>query len=290
MIAAQNHLFAPRIVAGCEVGGATAVGMRNPNAMTNAVEQFRSSIKNLDRKTILVMQLGEVDCGYVIWYRAKKYNETVELQMEQSINSYTNFVEELLDLGFQRIIITSATLPTITDTDQDGEVIKRRSGISATQDQRTKLTHEYNLRLKKMCEVRGLLYADATPYVIDEETQLVKQALRNRNPLDHHMDYGSAASIWASVLNKALALYDKLPTKVSKMRAVRSTCIKGLAWEDVDLPDHLKIKVCAGDVLCGEIDAEFEEYILISHAKLNDAPLDTMMRIIIRRDWAYDIF
>lgn len=60
-----------------QVPGATAVGLRNPNSTTNALETFRAAL--LPRRNVIpVIHLGEVDCGFVIWYRAEKYGESLE--------------------------------------------------------------------------------------------------------------------------------------------------------------------------------------------------------------------
>src|SRR5699024_6294695 len=120
----------------------------NPNAKTNAIGRFRTWIADKSRNSIIIMHLGEVDCGFVIWYRASKYGEPVENQLRQSIDAYFEFVDELIADGFQNIIVTGATLPTIADDDQVGEVVMQRSAIEATQSERTELTHVYNSRLK----------------------------------------------------------------------------------------------------------------------------------------------
>ena len=137
--AIRHHLFAPRQVQGKEVGGATAVGMRNPNSLTDAIGIFRAFMADKNRDAIVVTHMGEVDCGYVIWYRAGKYGDSTTHQLEESIAAYFEFVDELRGQGFHRFVITGATLPTINDTDQIGDVIEKRKGISATMRERTDL-------------------------------------------------------------------------------------------------------------------------------------------------------
>ncbi len=70
------------------VGGATAVGIRNPNSTTNSVEAFRRALIPPPPGAIPVLQMGEVDCGFVICYRAEKYGESVEAQMQASVDAY----------------------------------------------------------------------------------------------------------------------------------------------------------------------------------------------------------
>jgi hypothetical protein len=239
MSAAQRQkLFARRKIAVREVGGATAVGMRNPNAMTNAIGQFQDFLKRKKKKSIIVIHLGEVDCGYVIWYRADKYNETVAHQLDQSVAAYFEFVDGLLAQGFKHIVITGATLPTITDGEQAGEVVKLRSAIRTTQRERTDLTITYNARLKEQAERRHLPYTDITASVVDPETGLVKQTLRSPDREDHHMNVPLAGALWACRLNECFETYDQLnspvdefaPPPASFVKKLVASCRFYLAW------------------------------------------------------------
>ena len=58
----------------CEVGGATALGLVNPNSKTNALPIFSNKIRNSNSKMFkkVFLMLGEVDCGFVIWVCSKK--------------------------------------------------------------------------------------------------------------------------------------------------------------------------------------------------------------------------
>lgn len=138
--AARNHLFFPRSVTGVEVGGATARGMRNPNALTDAVGRFRRFVQDKPTNSIIVIHLGEVDCGYVFWHRNVYNGEDIRQQIIDSTSAYFGFVDELLGLGFQSIVITGATLPTISDDDIEGEVVQKRSSVKISQRDRTDLT------------------------------------------------------------------------------------------------------------------------------------------------------
>ncbi len=87
--AAESGLFGARESQFCVVSGATAVGLRNPNlSQTNALAQFREKLATVTPPVAVVIQLGEVDCGFVIWYRARKYAESIQMQMQQSIDAY----------------------------------------------------------------------------------------------------------------------------------------------------------------------------------------------------------
>ena len=285
-VAAEHHLFAPRRMEGREVGGATAVGMRNPNAMTNALGKFRDFMRDRDTRSIVVMQLGEVDCGYVIWYRAQKYDDSVESQLEESIATYFAYLDDLRSSGFTRIVVTGATLPTITDSDQEGEVVVKRSGIKATQRERTDLTFRYNARLKAEAERRGLLYTEVTDDVLDPDTRLVRSAFRNRTPTDHHMHYPLAAAVWAARLNACLDRLDPLAASVRTLRAVAPSFATGLTLAADDLPDELRVSTRPGDVLTAEVRAEAGDVLVLDNATLNGKRLDPRIRLVRTDAWA----
>ena len=61
------------------IGGATAQGSVNPNSKTNSLNIFTEKLKTLDLSKIsnVIIMLGEVDCGFVIWYRHKKHNISI---------------------------------------------------------------------------------------------------------------------------------------------------------------------------------------------------------------------
>src|SRR4051794_28247820 len=60
------------------VPGATVSGLDNPNSKTNASNIFNEAIQNNSQINNVIFLLGEVDTGFVIWYRAQKYASKVE--------------------------------------------------------------------------------------------------------------------------------------------------------------------------------------------------------------------
>lgn len=284
--AAEHHLFAPRRMEAREVGGATAVGMRNPNAMTNAIGKFRDFMKGRDTRSIVVLQLGEVDCGYVIWYRAQKYDDSIESQLEASIATYFAYVDELRSAGFTRIVVTGATLPTITDSDQTGEVVVKRSGIAATQRERTDLTFRYNARLRDEAGRRGLCYTDVTDDVLDPATNLVRSAFRNRTPTDHHMNYPLAAAVWGARLDACFACCDPLGRSTLTLQASEPAFATALTSPPETLPSELKVPVRPGDVLSAEAHAQAGDFLVLRDAVLNGQRLDPRIRLVRSCQWA----
>jgi len=277
--AAKLGLLAPHELSGVEVGGATAVGMRNPNAKTNALGRFRDWIRDKPRTATVVFHLGEVDCGYVIWYRADKHHEPVELQMKNSVDAYFEFIDELRDLGFRRIIITGATLPTITDRDQVGEVVVKRSSITATQKERTELTLRYNDSLRRGAAARHLPYVDIDQDVLDPATGVVDERMRNPNPEDHHMNGPVAAVLWARVLRTAMAIHQEPARATCTWTATRDTFLKAYPGHSQRMPVDMRARVRIGDVVTGDVMTQKGQYTVIHDARINGDPFPLLSHL-----------
>ena len=78
------------------VPGATAQGCVNPNSMTNALQIYESHIIQNKKYDKVLIMLGEVDCGYLVWVRSKRYNISVESQIDLCINNICDFINTIL--------------------------------------------------------------------------------------------------------------------------------------------------------------------------------------------------
>lgn len=177
------------------VGGATAQGMRNPNSKTNSLGIFSEKIKSLKKTASLIFLLGEVDTGFVIWYRATKYNESIDTQLQQSIDQYFDFLCELKKRGFHNITIVSAPLPTIQDNQDWGEVANARSEVKATQMERTKLTIRYNNLLSQKCRQNDFKFLNTDDRLLDKKTNIIKERFLNKDRTNHHLDLDEYSKI-----------------------------------------------------------------------------------------------
>ncbi|WP_334175345.1 hypothetical protein [Pseudoxanthobacter sp.] len=184
-----------------EVRGATAMGLANRQSVTGALERFEAGLLPPRPGSLPVMQLGEVDCGFVIWYRAEKHHLPVADQMEKSIERYFAFADRLLAAGYPGVVITGATVPTIRDGQDWGEVAHLRREVQTTLVARTQLTLAYNARLRQGAAARGLPFVCIADQVLDPATGVVKDFYRRKNPLNHHLHAARAAELWAAALN-----------------------------------------------------------------------------------------
>jgi len=177
------------------VHGATCSGIDNPNSKTNTMGIFEQYIKNhnLKNETVLV-QLGEVDCGFVIWYRAQKYGISTKEQLVITLQKYQKFIDQLA-IESKRVIVMSAVPPTIVDGQAFGEVANKRKEILATRKERTYLTREFNLKMHGFCSENKYFFMNLDPILIDVHTGVIKKEYLNEDPLDHHLNNRSLAPI-----------------------------------------------------------------------------------------------
>jgi len=187
----------------CVVQGATNMGLANPHSQTQAMPIFMDYLNKVVPEDRVVFCLGEVDCGFVIWYRAEKRETSVQEQFELSLANYFALIEAYLKrISPGNVIVCSVPLPTIPDHQLvKGEVANKRLTISATQKQRTDLTVEYNDRLSEFCCRRGIHYLDLQKETLDGHTGVVSADFLNENSLDHHLEPVKLAHLITPKLN-----------------------------------------------------------------------------------------
>jgi hypothetical protein len=166
------------------VRGATVSGLKNPRSKTQAMPIFRSKIQNSKAKIAIVL-LGEVDTGFVIWYRAEKYQTPVESMLEMAVKNYCNLLTEISQKA--RVICISTPLPTIEDDNDWGEIANLRKEVKATQLQRTNLTLEFNQAMQTFCTENNMIYISLDRDSLGENG-LVDPYLLNKDRNDHHYD------------------------------------------------------------------------------------------------------
>ncbi|MGG2198118.1 MULTISPECIES: hypothetical protein [Paenibacillus] len=183
-----------------EAPGGTALGMVNPNSTSDALNIFSDKLESYNTSDNILFMLGEVDCGFEIWYRSQKYGISVNEQLAISLNNYFGFLTKGNRLGFEKIIICTANPPTIKDGQTFGEVANLRKEVKASQRERTDLTILYNSYLRELCAKHGYLVLDTERYLLNLVTHLVDDRFLNSNPTDHHLDSPSIAPVYVQCL------------------------------------------------------------------------------------------
>lgn len=182
----------------CEVGGATAQGAVNPNSKTDALGIFSTKLKHTTKANKVLIMLGEVDCGFVIWVRSKRYNISVDEQLQSSIHNLFQFIEtKVRSYGYvpNDIIVVGVILPTIKDNTNKKYLNGARKEVDVDQYTRTQKTLEYNQILKTRCNAYGYHYIDITEEIAGEDG-LINDEYLSENHTDHHLSNPKTHQFW----------------------------------------------------------------------------------------------
>jgi hypothetical protein len=190
------------------VGGATAQGSVNPNNTTNSLNIFKETLQNIKKEEFnyIIINLGEVDCGFVIWYRKDKHNISIDEQLSITTNNLFQFIqlEVLPYFDSSAVIINGSVLPTIKDNTNKKYLVGARSQVNASQIDRTKLTIRYNNILKEYAFENNHNYMDITNNILDNNTNIIKPNFLNKNKFDHHLDNEATYKLWLDELYKII--------------------------------------------------------------------------------------
>lgn len=202
----MNHVCVPgfwfRVIS---VEGATASGIMNPDGTARAMPIFTSRLNRARPWQRVLVQLGEVDCGFVIWHRAERRSLSIDEQLAYTLDAYEAFIERLVAGAFREVLVLSAPAPTIGDDPIDwGDVANLRSEVSATQIARTDLTLRFNAQLEKRCAAIGASFVDVTTGHMDERSGLIDARFLRATPEDHHLADGRYAALISRELSVAL--------------------------------------------------------------------------------------
>ncbi|KKL45029.1 hypothetical protein LCGC14_2359780 [marine sediment metagenome] len=188
-----------------DIGGATAQGAVNPNSKTDALKIFTRKLETINTKNIdyIMIMLGEVDCGFVIWVRSKRYNINVDEQIDISVDNLFSFIENIVRKYFKsyQIIIVGSVLPIIKDSTDKRFINGARAEVDASQEIITKKTIEYNLKLKNKAKVLGFHYIDITNLTMNTETNLIDDIYLSSIPHDHHLNKQKSYKLWLNILD-----------------------------------------------------------------------------------------
>ena len=183
------------------ITGATASGLSNPHSKTRAAMAFGFLLRRLDSSQSLLMQLGEVDCGFAIWIRATKYGTRAEDELERAFDHYMNSVTKARALGFDKIFIATVSPPTIEDWGLwRGPIGHMRRQVAAGMVERSQLTRLFNQLLREGAAEFGYNFLDVEGLFTDLQTSLVRPELFSERPGDLHLSNEKAAKIFREAL------------------------------------------------------------------------------------------
>lgn len=165
--------------------GATLSGLTNPNSNTQAGPIFKSAVDRYAGKRVLTL-MGEVDTGFVIWYRAERDGADPLVAAKKSVQNYQALLLDLMQ-KFPKVGCVSTPLPTIRDGQDYGEVANARKLVKASQRSRTELTLYLNHQMSEFCKEQGIAYLDLDSESLGEGG-LVREELLSQNKLNHHYE------------------------------------------------------------------------------------------------------
>ena len=182
----KRRLLKQTLIDVTPVFGATALGLNNPNSRTDALKIFTARVAGLAERRSIVFLLGEVDCGYLIWYRSQKSHESVEAIFDRSFSTYTQFLESVAAQGHS-VIVCAIPLPTISNLADWNGLDNARSEITVSLQDRTAMTMAYNQQLRTWCGERTLAMIETDDALLDPDTQVVRATYLNEDSLNHHL-------------------------------------------------------------------------------------------------------
>ena len=166
------------------VPGATASGIRNVNSLTQAYSIFKAALEEGGYDEIFVT-LGEVDAAYAIWKRAEVRGTEIAILLEDVVGKYEEFIHSLCNYAPTTVI--SAALQTISDCRGCGdETSKVRSSIDISIVERTRLTLDFNKKIKMFCAQQKIDYFDFDTIALGKEGMVRSWLVHPDNPCDHH--------------------------------------------------------------------------------------------------------
>jgi hypothetical protein len=188
------------------VQGATLSGLSNPSSKTGAIQVFNDLIKKSSGR-LMVFQLGEVDTGYVIWYRAERDGVDSSAAAAKALTNYKNLL--LAARAHNDVIVVSAPLPTLEDGNQKGAVQRIRASLQCSKKQRTELTCWFNKEMENWCNAHQISYINLDSYSVGEDG-CVSASLVHENQANHHYDEITYVKlIKAHVLSKVRSMLRK---------------------------------------------------------------------------------
>lgn len=182
-----NKIFYRTVFKVFAVSGATALGITNIHSTSKARELFNRYLKFVRKNHTLLISLGEVDCDFLLWLKAKRDKTTVSFQFDIAIKRYEEFIEDLIDSGYKNIIIYSVPLPTIKKSQKKGFVSDLRKDAKIGIRERTSITIKFNKTIKTYCQRSGIRFLSIYDKILNTKTGVINRKYINPDRLDHHL-------------------------------------------------------------------------------------------------------
>ncbi len=141
--------------------GKTCQGLRL-DPPSESVELFREGIakRNLEEFDAIAFCIGSLDCDTTVWHRKKKYNTSMEEQLDFAINTFGKFLKEEVEKHFpkEKIVLMPVLSQFVEDyskLDAKGVHLRAENNVGVTLQDRIKCTRRFNRKLKELANKNG---------------------------------------------------------------------------------------------------------------------------------------
>lgn len=165
--------------------GATAYGLGKLDSKTQSRQIFMKKLRQIPEVDYVLLMLGEIDAGFLVWYLALKKGVDERKLLMRSVENYVEFIRDVRLLN-KNVIVCSVPLPTLRDGVSIPDYMAERREISVDQRSRTSMTLMFNNQMREECKSLGVRYLSLDENSLDAETGVVIESLINTKNLDHH--------------------------------------------------------------------------------------------------------
>jgi hypothetical protein len=133
----------------------------------------------------VIINLGEVDFGFVIFYRHEKNKIPIEQSIKKTINYYFNFINKISKN--KDVLCISCPLPFMQNNDFRETDYNLRSKIKANLNTRIKLSVLFNKEMQRKCNEIGVNYLNLDSEILNKDGYVKKELIKKKK--DHHYNY-----------------------------------------------------------------------------------------------------
>jgi hypothetical protein len=141
------------------VPGGSAIGILNPKSASGARRRFDEALARGPFDAVVV-GLGEVDTGHVLWRNVEQQNTTMKVMLARAHGRYFAFLEEVA--AHHRLVVLGACLPTVDDYSGSSEHLHvTRATVAADRRARTDLALAFNAGVAAWCRAHNVPLLDS---------------------------------------------------------------------------------------------------------------------------------
>jgi len=182
--------------------GKTAQGLCKQENIDLLLDPIRELKTQLD---YLLIYLGEVDCGSALWLKAKRNSSNVKDELTQAIQNLIKMAKAAQEEpNVNKVILMAPVLPLVENYKDNPGMSKIRKSITASWDERNKLTKDFCKLLKGKATKENILYCTVNHLLIDKETSFVKQEIIENHSIHHHLKTEYGAKLWLKQIEKLI--------------------------------------------------------------------------------------